>query len=152
MKPCDINIDQLVPHAGNMVLINQLMKADDESATAHAIVKNDGVFSGPTDQVPAWVGIEYMAQTIAAWAGFHALKNNEKVKIGFLLGTRKYTSNVDHFQVGQQLKVEIKMMLQGDNGLGSFECKITAENITVEASLNVFQSDDDSLYNKGKSE
>ncbi|NRB38738.1 MAG: hotdog family protein [Pseudomonadales bacterium] len=142
MNPADIDVEELLPHAGNMVLVQQLIYADEENATATVVVKNDGLFSGPNNQVPAWVGIEYMAQTIAAWAGFHALKNNEKVKLGFLLGTRKYQSNVGHFDVGQTLKVEIQMMMQGDNGLGAFSCKISSDDILVEANLNVFQSDD----------
>lgn len=142
MNPGDIDVETLLPHAGNMVLVQQLIFADEENATATVLVKNDGLFSGPDTQVPAWVGIEYMAQTIAAWAGFHAHQQNEKVKLGFLLGTRKYTSNVGHFDVGQTLTVEIQMMMQGDNGLGAFSCKISSDDILVEANLNVFQSDD----------
>lgn len=142
MKPSDISVEQLVPHSGNMVLISQLHAADEETAVVFVDVKNEGLFSGPDNQVPAWVGIEYMAQAIAAWAGYHALRLGEKVKVGFLLGTRRYNSNVGHFDVGQQLRVDINKVLQGDNGLAAFECRITANNILVEASLNVFQSDE----------
>ena len=152
MRPDELAIEILVPHAGNMVLVSQLLSASDDEAKALVKVKNDGLFSGDQRKVPAWIGIEYMAQTIAAWAGYQAHQNNEPVKLGFLLGTRRYTSNVANFTVGDELTVSIKEIFQGDNGLAAFDCIITdSANVDtlLEASLNVFQSDELSQLAKG---
>ena len=43
-------------------------------------------------QVPAWVGIEYMAQAIAAWAGCRARAAGKPPQLGFLLGSRPGSS------------------------------------------------------------
>lgn len=149
MNLCDIPVESLVPHSGNMVFIDRMNEVEETHATSTVLVKNDGLFSGPHDQVPAWVGIEYMAQTIAAWSGFHASKNGENVKIGLLLGTRRYNSNVGFFKVGEQLTVNVKRILQGDNGMASFQCKITGSDALVEANLNVFESDEESINAAG---
>jgi predicted hotdog family 3-hydroxylacyl-ACP dehydratase len=145
MKPSDINIAELVPHSGNMILIDELIAADTHSATAKLTVRNEGLFGNNPQQVPAWVGIEYMAQTIAAWAGYLARLQNEKVRIGFLLGTRKYTSNVSHFTVGDTLSIHIQKNFGEESGLGSFNCVINGENILIESSLNVFQPNDEQI-------
>ena len=53
-----------------------------------------------TLDVPAVVGIEYMAQAIAAGAGPSARGKGEAARMGFLLGCRNLTIAVDSFQVG----------------------------------------------------
>jgi predicted hotdog family 3-hydroxylacyl-ACP dehydratase len=145
MNPSDIPVAQLVPHAGNMVLISQLLAADDQSAEAIVIVANNGLFCGDQNQVPAWVGIEYMAQTIAAWAGYHAYRLNEPVKMGFLIGTRRYSSNVNHFNCNDTLTVRIDKNFGEDSGLGSFNCVISGHNVNIVSSLNVFQPNDEQI-------
>jgi predicted hotdog family 3-hydroxylacyl-ACP dehydratase len=145
MNPSNIPVAQLVPHAGNMVLINQLIAADEQTAEVKVVVANNGLFCGDQEKVPAWVGIEYMAQTIAAWAGYHAHCNNEPVKLGFLIGTRKYTSNVSHFNCGETLTVSIEKNFGEESGLGSFNCVISGNNAYVVSSLNVFQPNEEQV-------
>ena len=137
MKTYNWPIEQLLPHANNMVLVDKLLEVEPESAVGLVNVRNDGLFSGPIDQVPAWVGIEYMAQTVAAWAGYIALGKGEKVKLGFLLGTRKYESNVRHFTVGTSLHVSITRSFHSAEGLAAFACVIQGKDTLVEARLNV---------------
>lgn len=145
MNPSDIPVEQLVPHAGNMVLISQLVSADTQTAEAIVKVANNGLFCGNQTQVPAWVGIEYMAQTIAAWAGYHAHINNEPVKLGFLIGTRRYTSNVTHFNCDDILTVNIEKNFGEESGLGSFNCIISGNNVNIVSSLNVFQPNEEQI-------
>ena len=46
-----------------------------------------------------------MAQAIAAHAGWLALQRGEEVKVGFLLGSRKYESKVANFALGSVLQM-----------------------------------------------
>jgi predicted hotdog family 3-hydroxylacyl-ACP dehydratase len=46
-------------------------------------------FDRQLNGVPNYVGIEYMAQSIAALAGVEARLDHEGIRVGFLLGTRK---------------------------------------------------------------
>ena len=147
MNCSEIPVEKLLPHAGNMVLIDQLTDVSENAASAIVNVRNNGVFCGNQDVVPAWVGIEYMAQAIAAWAGWHAHVENRPVKLGFLLGTRRYTSNVSQFHCGDILQVNVERNFGAEHGLGSFQCRITGitkngEPVSIESTLNVFQPDE----------
>lgn len=121
-----------------MSLLDRVIDYEDDSLTAQVTIVKDSLFVEPSG-VPAWVGIEYMAQAIAAYSGMMARSAGQKVSIGFLIGTRKYTCNQPYFPLGSTLKVSVHEELLGDNGLGVFRCKITADNIEANASLSVFQ-------------
>jgi predicted hotdog family 3-hydroxylacyl-ACP dehydratase len=120
-----------------MVLLDNIIDFDEDSLSAELTVRNDGLL-GDANSVPAYAGIEYMAQAIAAYAGIQAQLAGEPIKIGFLLGTRRYTSNVSSFAVGTHLTIHIKNIMQ-DEKLGVFDCKIIATDIEVTANLTVYQ-------------
>ena len=90
--------------------------------------------------MPAVVGIEYMAQTIAAGAGLRgARKGRRRARTGFLLGCRSLTIAVDSFQVGDRLTIEARRTW-GENELGSFTCKVQrGDEVLVEGALTVYQ-------------
>ncbi|MGS2723228.1 ApeP family dehydratase [Porticoccus sp. GXU_MW_L64] len=134
-------IDELIPHSGDMILLDRVLESRDTGVTVALTVRQDGLFD--TDgRVPAWLGIEYMAQTIAAFAGIKARKAGEPVKLGFLVGTRRYQSPRDHFRCGEQLTVSVDEVLEGENGLSVFACEISADDCSLTANLNVFQPED----------
>ncbi|MGH8854711.1 MAG: 3-hydroxylacyl-ACP dehydratase, partial [Telluria sp.] len=90
----------------------------------------------------AWVGVEYMAQAVAAHAGHTALQRGEPVRVGFLLGARRYACSVPAFAVGSLLRIHVRRALQGENGLGAFDCRIEDGRDGVElasATITVFQ-------------
>lgn len=134
-------IDELVPHSGTMSLLDKVLDHGEDWLTAEVTISPDTLFL-TNNAVPAWVGIEYMAQTIAAFAGILAKTHQQDVKLGFLLGTRKYTSSVSNFPIGTCLLIRVEKELQSDDGLGVFNCSIDADNITINARLNVFQPKD----------
>ena len=65
------DIERVVPHRGTMRLVDRLVDWDEDTVAVELRVPEEGPFSH-AEGVPAWVGVEYMAQTIAAWAGCHA--------------------------------------------------------------------------------
>ena len=132
-------IAEVIPHGPPMILLDQLAQYDDESATTTLTVRTDSMLCDG-EKIDAWVGIEYMAQTIAAYSGCHARDAGKKVEVGFLVGTRKYRCKATHFNLGDQLTINAEKVMMGDNGLGVFECKIIRDNkVIAEANLNVFQ-------------
>ena len=132
-------VEDLLPHSGRMVLLDRVIEFDEENMVAEVIVRDDGLF-GHDNAVPAWLGIEYMAQTIAALGGMKRRLAGKTLNPGFLLGTRRYDCNVDIFAVGSVLTVNVKRLVE-DQGLGVFDCRITAEGILASAKLNVYQPD-----------
>jgi predicted hotdog family 3-hydroxylacyl-ACP dehydratase len=74
--------------------------------------------------VPSWIGIEYMAQAVAAWAGARARGKGGTPQAGLLLGTRRYEAHCDGFPSGALLRVEARCELIAANGLGQFDCRV----------------------------
>jgi len=134
-------IRDLVPHDGEMVLLDRVLSADDENLCAEVSIKPETLFCEASG-VGAWVGIEYMAQAIAAHAGYLAQLRGEAVKVGFLLGSRRYECSQPLFALGSVLHVQVHKALQGDNGLGAFECQISdgaSGVLLANATITVFQ-------------
>jgi predicted hotdog family 3-hydroxylacyl-ACP dehydratase len=116
-------IEQLVPHDGAMILVDRALSVDQESLVAEVTITAASMFCDGAG-VGAWVGIEYMAQAIAAQAGHAALLRGEPVLIGYLLGTRRYHSSVPLFALGSVLHIHVHRALMGENGLSAFDCQI----------------------------
>jgi predicted hotdog family 3-hydroxylacyl-ACP dehydratase len=135
----DWPLAELLPHAGDMILIDRILAFDDEQIQTFTTVKPGGLFSLEDGGLPAWVGIELMAQSVAAFAGCHARRRGDAVELGFLLGTRKFECNVESFPVGTELTIHGMRSLEDDNGMGVFECHIHAPGIHATARLNVFR-------------
>lgn len=136
MIPYDIN--ELVPHDRTMSLLDNVIECDTDSLKASVTIHRDSMFA-EEQGIPAWIGVEYMAQAISAWAGYQDKEMGREVNIGFLVGTRRYQSNLPYFPIGATLIISIDRELQGDNGLGVFNCRIESSNLEVTAALNVFQ-------------
>jgi predicted hotdog family 3-hydroxylacyl-ACP dehydratase len=133
------DIRTLVPHSGPMVLLDRVILADEESLCAEVRIRSDSLFC-VAGNVDAWVGLEYMAQAIGAYAGYTARLRGEPVKLGYLLGTRCYECTRPVFTVGTVLRIHVKRVLQSENGMGSFECRIDDENGQLAtANLAVYQ-------------
>jgi predicted hotdog family 3-hydroxylacyl-ACP dehydratase len=137
-------MDQWVPQRGAMQLLERIMSVDEECAVAQARVPAEGPFTR-NGQVPAWIGIEYMAQTISAWAAGRNRRNGggEGPRMGLLLGSRRYTAECAGFRAGATLRIEARCELIGDNGLGLFDCRIEMDGAQVAtAKVSVFQPED----------
>jgi predicted hotdog family 3-hydroxylacyl-ACP dehydratase len=143
-------ITDLVPHQGAMCLLDRVIAAEGERLSAEVVVPAHGLFSCDNG-VGAWVGIEYMAQAVAAWAGWLARAQGHAPRIGLLLGTRRYRCSVPRFAAGQRLQIDIERGYQADNGLGQFECRIHADGVELaSAQLTVFGPEDPTAFLNGE--
>lgn len=146
LSPALPDVHTLVPHSGLMVLLDRVRAIDEESLLAEVDIEEDTLFCDGRE-VGAWIGVEYMAQAIAAHAGYHARLRGEPVKVGFLLGARRYECSYSGFAVGSTLRIRILRALQGENGLAAFDCRIDASDDLdatplAKATITVFQPDD----------
>lgn len=143
------DIAAMVPHGGAMLLLDALLHADEDHAVARTTVRSTQLFVD-AHGMPAWVGIEYMAQTIAAWSGARARRAGSAPAIGFLLGSRRYTCDVPAFPRGSVLTITARVELIGDNGLGMFSCAIDMDGREVaRANVSVFQPADAQAFLQG---
>ena len=132
-------IVELVPHRPPMLLLDRVLSYDGERVVCETVLGPDSPFA-EQGEVPAVVGIEYMAQTIAAGAGLSARdKGDQAGRMGFLLGCRNLSIAVDSFQVGDRLTIEARRTW-GENQIGSFACKVQrGSEVLVEGALTVYQ-------------
>jgi predicted hotdog family 3-hydroxylacyl-ACP dehydratase len=145
----ELSIAGLVPHSGRMLLLDAVLDAGAETLCAQVTIRPDSMFCG-VEGVASWVGIEYMAQAVAAHAGYLEREKNEPARIGFLLGSRRYETACAAFAVGSVLRVEVQRLLVAENGLGSYDCRILQDDATLaSARLNVFQPNDIKEFMKG---
>jgi predicted hotdog family 3-hydroxylacyl-ACP dehydratase len=151
-------LEQLLPHRAPMVLLDTVLDTGAEHAAGRLAIRADSpFFDAEQGGVPAWVGIEYMAQTIAIWLGSQQLSRGLPVKIGFLLGTRAYDTNVPLFPLGSVLTVHIEALYSEENALGAFACRIegdapAGEGIEVTARINAFRPENPHAFVKSAAE
>ncbi len=134
-------VGDLVPHSGRMSLLSGIVDYGENWLQAEILVTADSMFADARG-VPAWIGLEYMAQAIAAYSGLKERLRGKPPKVGFLLGSRKYLCNAERFAIGQRLLVTVSPELEGTNGLNVFNAELQGEGIEASAVVNVFQPED----------
>ena len=145
------DIEDVIKHRKPMRLVDELVSFDESSACVLVnITENSEFYQTEQQGVPSYIGIEYMAQSIAAQAGAIELTNGKSIRLGFLLGSRKYKPNVAYFQRGVRLQVKVVKLLVDAAGLSVFDCTIVAEEqqevILAQAKINVYQPEDSAAY------
>lgn len=152
MEPVSaIPMKKLVPHDPPMALLDHLREIEGDRSVCQVTIHPGSMFY-ENGGVPAYVGLEYMAQAVAAHGGYRALKANEPVKVGFLLGTPQLKFYCESFPNGAVLDVEV-LEDWGDDQLMRFQCAIRNDQgqLLMETGLNVFQPQDlDAYLNKNR--
>lgn len=140
-----------LPHRPPMILLDEVRYVDDQQVKCSVKIhphSSVGPFLNKQLDLPAWFGIELIAQTIGVWSGWHHhLKQEEKARVGMLLGARKYKSECAVFKAGSQLTIKADLLLQDDQ-LGSFDGTIFDENEhdLVQARITVLRPTESQLH------
>jgi predicted hotdog family 3-hydroxylacyl-ACP dehydratase len=132
-----IPIGELLRHGPEMTLIDRLVSYDQQKSVAAVAIGPKSRFF-EADGVPGWVGIEYMAQSIAAHVGFEARQRGEPPAIGFLLGTRAYDARISRFPSGSKLAVWVEP-LWFDAGVGAFRCSLVMDDVVATAVVSTYE-------------
>jgi predicted hotdog family 3-hydroxylacyl-ACP dehydratase len=122
-----------------MILIDRLVAVDGQEGACEVTVTPHSMFLEASG-VPAFVGIEYMAQSVAAYGGYQAYLAHEPIAVGLLLGTRRLELYCQFFELGQTLRIHVAHVW-GKHELMRFRCSITsaAGTLLQQAELNVFR-------------
>lgn len=143
MNRTAVPIGELLPHGPEMTLLDRLVEYSPQRSVATATIRAASRFA-EDGGVPAWVGIEYMAQTIAAHAGYEARLRGEPPAIGFLLGTRSYVSDLGVFPLGATLTISVEPLVT-ESRLGAFQCAIALTRVVATAVVNTYRPVADEL-------
>jgi len=127
-----------------MILIDSLDKYSDDIGCCSVTITGESIFFDSESQsVPSYVGLEYMAQGIAAYANAHERDAGLPTAIGFLVSSRKFKVLIPRFSVGSKLAITVEKLYKEDNGLSAFDCNIKCEGeLVASAKINVFQPND----------
>jgi predicted hotdog family 3-hydroxylacyl-ACP dehydratase len=134
-------LQHIMRHQPPMVFLDEVVESRHEGLTAVVRIRDGIPFYAADRGVPAWVGIEYMAQSIAALAGIRARNAGEDVPLGLIIGCRKYVSTTAAFAPGSELRISVEELIAEENGFGSFDCIIKDAGIIAEARISVFGGD-----------
>ena len=144
------DLEKILPHDRPMILVDDIkeINLDEKYLIAEVKITGDKVFFDKTiNGVPYLSGIEYMAQTIGCYAYYRAQRTEPK--LGFLLGTRSYKSNIEKFENNKTYTVKVSE-IYGDSELVSFECLIynEEEKECANAVINAYQPENTEEYLK----
>jgi len=145
------NIEEVIKHRKPMRLVDKLVSFDENSACVLVNINEESEFyQAEKHGIPSYIGIEYMAQCIAAKAGANELASGGTLQLGFLLGTRKYKPNVAYFPCGETLQITATGLIEDSGGLSVFDCTIVIKNqeetILAQAKITVFQPENSAAY------
>ena len=143
MSPAALpSIESLVPHRGTMLWLERLVHAGPEGVEATLTVRPDAWYAEPGG-MPAWLGLELMAQAIAAHVGMRGWLAGKPPKPGVLLGCRVYEVKTAAFAAGAALRVVARVAYRDESGFGAYDCVIrTAEGELASGTLKVYEPED----------
>ena len=144
--------ERFVPHKGPMFLLDRLIGEDLEAGCMASEVDmrpQSLFFREDLGGVPAWVGFEYMAQTIAALSGRQGGRHGGEPKVGFIMGVRDFDCAAPVFPRGSRLRIEARQEFR-DGPVVSFRCRIldgtaAEERVLASAMVNAIEVDDNEL-------
>ncbi|WP_105508115.1 hotdog family protein [Paraburkholderia sp. BL21I4N1] len=143
-------IEAIIPHRGTMLLIDAVEAFDEDTLSARATVHADAWYADTQGAMPAWLGIELMAQAIAAHVALLAMRGGGRARPGVLLGSRSYKALEPTFSGGAQLRVHVTELLRSEEGHGAYECTIHHGDLhCAEAVVKVFQPPDFQSFIEG---
>ncbi|MGX9416871.1 ApeP family dehydratase [Vibrio sp. RC27] len=140
-------IEQLLPHSAPMVLLDRVVEHTNTSITCEVIINESSfLFDDELNGVPGQVGIEYMAQSVAALGGIEASADGEKPPIGFLLGARRYQHNSGCFTKGKRYRICATELIRDEN-MAVYQCVICdeAEETIASGQVNTVIASDSML-------
>lgn len=143
-----IDVEDYIPHKPPMRLLETVEQVDPEGVVAGARIRADNVFYDPElGGVPAWAGLEYLAQTAAVWVGADSRRRGLPIQPAFLVSSRHYSADIPLFPCGESLRVRIVPDLV-DGSLVAFSGTIHNQQgeRRVEAVFAAFQPDDADAY------
>ena len=131
----------LIPHSGEMVLLDAITEVDSEHLIAETYLRADNLLVR-NGQLSTFMGAEILAQGIAAWAGYQCVRAGKPIGLGYWLGSRRLTQHQPFIPVGTALRIRVKLSIEDASGFGVFDCELVeaeSDNVLLDGALNVFR-------------
>ena len=123
---------QLVPHAGNMCLLEQVVSWDQQSVVcstrSHKSLENP---LRSDDQLSAIHAVEYGAQAVAVHGGLLAHEKGEAIKPGYLAALRQIKLHCSRLDEIESALTVAATQLLSDTGNLMYSFTVTADNQAI---------------------
>lgn len=107
-----MDVSAYIPHRPPMQLIETIDSFTDmQVRTITHITPEAGFYDAEAGGVPAWVGLEYMAQTAAVWIGLDDESHGRAIEPAFLVSSRHFAAHMPVFSNGERLIIEVNVQL-----------------------------------------
>lgn len=146
-------IEELLSHRDNMLLLKEVVAFSETSVTCRSVPDAGAWYAlGEKGDMPAWIGIELMAQAIASHVALLSIHEGRKPRPGALLGTRAYQTSQPFFPAGEPLTVRAHETCKTADGLASYDCALLspAGEQLASAALTVYEPEDFKQFILGK--
>ncbi len=119
------DVDSLIPHSGESVLLERIVDHDDRSTTTSIMPGRRPLLLGSKGEVAPWIVVEYMAQGIAVHEGIVARERGVERPLGFLASVADFTLADTPITAGRELLVRATR-LRGcpDTGVLTHRCEV----------------------------
>ena len=150
-------IESLLPHRGTMLLLDRIIRFDGDCLLAEYSPRPHAWYADPAGNMPGWVGIELMAQTVAAYVAMKKRLAGLPPKMGAMRGTRCYQSQrvsvaeSGCFAAGRVLQIQAHEDYVDDSGLAAYDCAIGRDGeVLATATLKVYEPADFETFIQGR--
>ncbi|HJU84449.1 MAG TPA: hypothetical protein VJ600_09580 [Holophagaceae bacterium] len=133
-------LTELLPHRAPAIVLTELREIGEEGCLALARVEPGAWYLDADGAMPAWVGLEMMAQAASAFSGHRNTLSGRPVRVGYLLGTRSFTAAAPAFPAGTELEVEVRVIFMDPGGPSAFRCEIRhTGTVVAQATLKAIE-------------
>ncbi|NLE49018.1 MAG: hypothetical protein GX614_11510 [Sandaracinaceae bacterium] len=133
-------IRELIPHAGRMILLDELLEWEEGRARAKMRIRERMPFVR-SKRMSTIALMEPMAQAVAACLGYEAYRGGAGVRVGMIIGARSFEIFRAELAVGDALTFDVER-IRGSESLSHFSCKAWREGEKIaEATLTLFHAE-----------
>jgi len=137
------DMSSVIPHRGRMLLLNRITGYDLEERSLEAeyhITESCLFFDQAAGGVPSWVGLECIAQAIAAFSGFSDREKSKKPRIGFILSISKMDVFIPVLKSGSTVVIKVKQ-LDCTDSVYNFDGQIFVEGVmALDGTLTIMEA------------
>jgi predicted hotdog family 3-hydroxylacyl-ACP dehydratase len=135
-------IQELIPHSGAMVLVDDIVEKKDDFISVKTLIKHDNPFL-QDGKFPTFNTLEIMAQSLVVYRGLNDKGSN--TRLGFLLGARRFEIIKPNLNIGDELITKTYISEDFD-GMGVYESSVYVDDkLVASASISVFNPSQEQL-------
>jgi predicted hotdog family 3-hydroxylacyl-ACP dehydratase len=135
-------VEDLVPHRGTMSLLDSIDDYGPDWLRASVTPRRTDLLAQERG-IPAWVGIEYMAQAASAFGGIEQLQQGLKPSIGLLIGSRYYRAVQTFLDFDTPLVVLATIAMRDAEDFAAYDCKLSdGDRRIAECTLKAYRPRD----------